>query len=74
MSRHCHCGANATVYAGGPYAGDWAGLYCNRHIPDGFQVWDRFDNEGSNGRAGACLRCGDNLNGLAHPHNCRGKG
>ena len=43
----CHCGANATVYAGGPYAGDWAGAYCNQHIPDGFQVWDRFDNEGT---------------------------
>lgn len=47
MSRNCHCGANATVYAGGHYAGDWAGLYCNQHVPDGFQVWDRFDKEGN---------------------------
>lgn len=45
--QKCHCGDNATVYAGGPYAGDWAGAYCNQHIPDGFQIWDRFDNEGS---------------------------
>lgn len=45
MSHRCHCGDNAAAYAGGPYAGDWAGHYCNKHIPHGFQVWERYERE-----------------------------
>jgi hypothetical protein len=38
MSRLCHCTAEATVYAMGPYSGDWGGWYCDPHIPTGFIV------------------------------------
>ncbi len=34
------CESVATVYAGGPYANDWADYYCNDHIPSGYRVWD----------------------------------
>lgn len=37
------CGGKATVYAMGPYAGDWAGRYCDAHIPTGFNITDRFE-------------------------------
>lgn len=41
-SRECSaCDKPANVYAGGPYAGDWANYYCQDHIPTGFTVWDR---------------------------------
>lgn len=43
MSVRCQCGESATVYAGGPYAGDWADNYCDQHIPQGFQVWERHE-------------------------------
>jgi hypothetical protein len=36
------CKEPASVYAMGPYAGDWGGRYCNDHIPKGFHVTDRF--------------------------------
>ena len=35
------CERVATVYAGGPYSGDWADYYCNDHIPTGYRVWDK---------------------------------
>jgi hypothetical protein len=35
------CERVATVYAGGPYSGDWADYYCNDHIPSGYRVWDK---------------------------------
>ena len=36
------CGRPATVYGGGPGAGDWAGYYCDECCKAlGFQVWDR---------------------------------
>ena len=38
-----NCDAKATVYAMGPYAGDWGGRYCESHLPIGFQITDRFD-------------------------------
>ena len=38
-----NCNAKATVYAMGPYAGDWGGRYCESHLPIGFQITDRFD-------------------------------
>lgn len=37
------CQGKATVYAMGPYAGDWGGRYCDKHIPTGFNVTDRFE-------------------------------
>lgn len=46
--RQCdqRCGRPATVYGGGPYAGDWAGHYCAPCIEAlGFAVWDRYDDE-----------------------------
>jgi hypothetical protein len=42
--RKCEqqCGADADCYAGGPYAGDWAGWYCYKcQQALGFAVWDR---------------------------------
>lgn len=39
-----NCGANATVYAMGPYAGDWGGRYCDLHIPARFRVTDIIKN------------------------------
>ena len=36
-----NCNAKATVYAMGPYAGDWGGYYCESHIPTGFYTTDR---------------------------------
>lgn len=36
--------ATATVYAGGPKAGDWADYYCQSDIPTGFNVWDRYQS------------------------------
>ena len=44
MSTCENCGAKATVYAMGPYAGDWAGYYCDLHIPTGFRVTDKIKN------------------------------
>jgi hypothetical protein len=36
------CGRVATVYGGGPGAGDWAGYYCDACCSAlGFDVWDR---------------------------------
>lgn len=43
-SKKCEqqCGANATVYAGGPKAGDWAGFYCEPCVDAlKFIVFDR---------------------------------
>ena len=37
-----NCGGVATVYAMGRYAGDWAGRYCDAHIPTGFVVTDTY--------------------------------
>lgn len=39
------CERRADVYAGGPYANDWADYYCHDHIPAGFRVWDRLDKQ-----------------------------
>lgn len=39
-----NCGAEATVYAMGPYSGDWAGYYCELDIPTGFRVTDKIKN------------------------------
>lgn len=44
MSTCENCGAKATVYAMGPYAGDWGGRYCDLHIPTGFLVTDKIKN------------------------------
>lgn len=44
-SKVCeYCKEQATVFAMGPYAGDWGGRYCKNHIPTGFQITDRFDS------------------------------
>lgn len=40
------CGRIATVYAGGPFAGDWAGYYCVDCVPHGFSVWHELGEEG----------------------------
>lgn len=46
--RRCEqqCGAPATVYGGGPKAGDWAGWYCEPCIKAlKFRIWDRVTPE-----------------------------
>jgi len=46
MAKNCeNCGGIAEVYAMGPRSGDWAGYYCEAHIPTGFNVTDRFKRE-----------------------------
>lgn len=41
------CGQDATVYAMGPFAGDWAGRYCEPCAKAlRFQITDRFDEDG----------------------------
>ena len=42
----CEQGCNkiATVYAGGLFASDWAGYYCDDCVPSGFFVWDKHPN------------------------------
>jgi hypothetical protein len=37
-----NCESAATVYAMGRSAGDWAGRYCDAHIPTGFVVTDTY--------------------------------
>ena len=39
------CYDPATVYAMDTYSGGWGGRYCNDHIPAGFIITDRFDNQ-----------------------------
>ena len=39
------CYDPATVYAMDTCSGGWAGRYCNDHIPAGFEITDRFDNQ-----------------------------
>jgi hypothetical protein len=44
MEQVCEvCKGKATVYAMGPFAGDWGGRYCDSHIPKGFGITDRFE-------------------------------
>lgn len=44
MKHTCDsCYAPATVYAMGRGAGDWAGRYCDAHIPEGFIITDRYE-------------------------------
>ena len=46
MAKNCeNCGGIAEVYAMGPRSGDWAGYYCEVHIPTGFNVTDRYKKE-----------------------------
>jgi len=50
MRSRCEqgCGADATVYAMGPKAGDWAGRYCEPCAKAlRFQITDRFDKDGN---------------------------
>ena len=40
-----YCKVPATVYAMDTCAGGWGGYYCDVHIPSGFDITDRFNNQ-----------------------------
>ena len=40
-----YCKVPATVYAMDTCAGGWGGSYCDVHIPSGFNITDRFNNQ-----------------------------
>ena len=40
-----YCGVPATVYAVDTCLGGWAGHFCNDHIPAGYEITDRLDNQ-----------------------------
>lgn len=40
MTRRCQCGTLASVYAMGPYPGDWGDYYCLNCKPIDFTITD----------------------------------
>lgn len=42
ITRCAYCGVPATAYA---CLGGWAGHFCNDHIPAGYEITDRLDNQ-----------------------------